>query len=285
MTTTPGLPIPPVELSNLTDPSPPKINIALVFLAPYGLLIFGSLVGGILAGLIGLSVRWLVTGLQVGAVIVPTVLLFRYYRISMKDMAAVRLPSPIPLLGLVFFLAGLVVMEDTLMYTVMEIAPTFLVNSFKIMLQAQAEIMAIEKLSEYLWYLVVVVLGAGVFEELLFRGLLLRACLQHMPATPSIILNGIFFGIMHQSIIGFTYYFLLGASLAYVAIRTRTLVYGIFLHCTLNLAAALLARQFGVLMRLPLPAWIAVIGGTAACVGGMALFVATTRPRPDAPVQ
>ena len=243
---------------------------------------------GVMAAFMQVSIRWMVTVLQLGAVVFPTLALYRHYRLRVFDVAALRFPAPLPLFGLLVFLTGLVVVQDTLMNLVMEVAPDFLAESFRQLLLAQAQIMDVQTKAQFVWYLVIVVFGAGVFEELLFRGLILRACTQHLPAVPTIILNGIFFGIMHQSVIGFSYYFVLGAVLAYVALRTGTLIYGIVLHCLLNLSAMILALKYGVLMKLPIPSLLAILGGLAAVGLGLALFAATessrrNRPAPIAP--
>ncbi len=87
--------------------------------------------------------------------------------------------------------------------------------------------------------LVVVALLPAVCEELLFRGYVLGALTNRYSNTVSIILSSALFGIYHMSVVKFFTTALLGAVIAYVAHKTKSLIPGIIMHFTNNAIACL----------------------------------------------
>jgi membrane protease YdiL (CAAX protease family) len=286
---------PPVDSTGAAEPvQPPSeekpISLAAAFLIPFFMLIIpGSFVVAFFM-VAESSLRHAVTITQIGAVIVPTLLLYRHYNRSVLKMTAPQVPSPLPLAGLLIFLSGLVLFGDTFMYLVTLIVPEVIADYFWQMIHLQAELMEIHTVLDFIWYMAIVVLGAGIFEELLFRGLILQASLRHVPPLPAVLLNGLLFAVMHQNAIAGLYYFILGAVLAWAAIRTGTLIYGMIIHGTLNFGAWLLHLQFGDLVHFPIPAPVALLLGAAIVALGIWLFQATEKknlvtlfPKPAAP--
>jgi membrane protease YdiL (CAAX protease family) len=98
--------------------------------------------------------------------------------------------------------------------------------------------------------LVVLVLLAGlaapVVEELLFRGLLLRALLRRMPAVGAVAVSGVAFGLVHfiggealGTAVALPALVTLGVISAAVAVRTGDLSRSILLHAGFNLLTIL----------------------------------------------
>ena len=86
---------------------------------------------------------------------------------------------------------------------------------------------------------------APIFEELLFRGLLLRSLLRRMPAWAAVVVSSVAFGVVHfldpatipivPALIG------LGIVSAVLAIRSGGLLRSIALHMGFNLVTVVIA--------------------------------------------
>jgi membrane protease YdiL (CAAX protease family) len=96
--------------------------------------------------------------------------------------------------------------------------------------------------------LVVLAVGAGILapvvEELLFRGLLLRALLRRMPAMQAVAVCGFSFAMVHWildprigTFVAIPALFAMGMISAGIALRTGDLSASIFLHMGFNLLA------------------------------------------------
>lgn len=81
---------------------------------------------------------------------------------------------------------------------------------------------------------VMVCVLAPVLEEMLFRGLVLRAFLQRYPRGPAIFASAILFGAAHLNLYQFVVGLVLGALLGWLYERTRSLVPCIGLHGCYN---------------------------------------------------
>lgn len=254
------------------DSNPGPISLAMVFLVPLALMNLFGIVVSIVFVKLGWGMHAMVAVIQISAIIVPTLLFYKRYNRNILRTVAPKRPGLVALFGLVFFLGGLIVSGDTFMYHLSRLVPSVFARGFQNLIDAQAAIMTISGIPMFIWYLLIPVLGAGIFEELLFRGLILTASIQRMSPRAAILLNGILFGVMHQSLVAFVYYFVLGAALAYIALRSGTLVYGIILHCALNFSALYFFRWFGSMMKLPIPDIFAVGGGLFAMAAGLWLF-------------
>lgn len=277
----------------MTEPSAPKsltesnhipdkqtidrpISIALVFFLPLGLLILFGILAGILMTF-DLPLLAFITIVQVFAIVVPTIWLFSNQKWGMVEMTSPKIPKFSPTLSLILFLAAFIVLSDALTLFLVELLPEALTRSIIGMMELQAQLVSSNTPFEWVVLVLVVVFGPAIFEELLCRGLFLKACTQRMPAAPAIILNGIFFGVLHQSMVIFTYYFLIGAIFSWIALRSGTLIYGMILHALLNATVLGLSAKYHYSEGFPIPFPIAVIGGIGCCVVGLYLFHLTTR--------
>lgn len=90
-------------------------------------------------------------------------------------------------------------------------------------------------------YLVVIAGSAGLCEEILFRGFIMRSY-ERLGQWKAIILSGIFFGMFHfnlQNLLGPVF---LGVIIGYIVIRTNSLWMGIYAHMVNNAFALFLGR-------------------------------------------
>jgi len=84
---------------------------------------------------------------------------------------------------------------------------------------------------------------APLFEEMLFRGLLLRAFLQRYPRGVAIVASALYFGAAHLNIYQFFLAFFLGLLLGWLYERSQSLIPCLALHAALNSTVFLLSNQ------------------------------------------
>jgi membrane protease YdiL (CAAX protease family) len=84
---------------------------------------------------------------------------------------------------------------------------------------------------------------APIFEELLFRKILIDRCVQFGELN-AIILSGIIFGLFHMNISQFFYATALGMIFAWVYIRTGNILYTMFLHFCINTVGGVIPSIF-----------------------------------------
>lgn len=89
-------------------------------------------------------------------------------------------------------------------------------------------------------------LGAGIFEELLFRGAVLGN-LRRFGDKTAILASAFLFAAFHGNLIQAPFAFVLGLYLGYVACKTDNIVYAILIHATNNGVAVLLTFLSSVL--------------------------------------
>lgn len=83
-------------------------------------------------------------------------------------------------------------------------------------------------------YLIVLSILVPVFEEVLFRGLILYRLKLFLSARISIIVSSVLFGILHVDFFGA---FIFGVAVAYITIGTKSLLPAIIIHITNNFIA------------------------------------------------
>ena len=92
---------------------------------------------------------------------------------------------------------------------------------------------------------------APVFEELYFRGLILKICKRSFGMIWCLLFNGISFAVFHGNIIQASYAFFAGVYLAYLAFEFDTIIPSIFAHSLQNSFATLLPTfggLFGIIL-------------------------------------
>lgn len=76
-----------------------------------------------------------------------------------------------------------------------------------------------------------------IFEELLFRGIILGGLLKRYPPTIALITSSLLFGLFHLDFIGST---IVGSILGWIYYRTQNLSYCILIHFSINLTGTIL---------------------------------------------
>ncbi|MDP4092938.1 MAG: type II CAAX endopeptidase family protein [Bacillota bacterium] len=84
------------------------------------------------------------------------------------------------------------------------------------------------------------VLFAPISDELIFRGVMLNICRNHMPLALANILQAIAFGIYHGNLVQGIYALVLGLFLGYLMIWFGSLLVPVFLHVIINLTGNLM---------------------------------------------
>ena len=92
-------------------------------------------------------------------------------------------------------------------------------------------------------FLILVVVVAPLVEEMVFRGVVLRASLRRMPAAPAVLVSGGSFALLHlldvATLPGIPQLFGVGVVSAMVALRSGDLSRSIYFHAGFNLLAAI----------------------------------------------
>jgi hypothetical protein len=123
------------------------------------------------------------------------------------------------------------------------------------------------------------VIAGPLFEELLFRGIILRGLLARLPVGRAVFVSALLFGIAHLNIYQLVGGTLVGIPLGWLYVRFRSVLPGVFLHAAMNGLSALI----GNLTRADLPAselplWF-LLASLAAFFAGARLLWALTRLR------
>ena len=92
-----------------------------------------------------------------------------------------------------------------------------------------------------IWFnLIIISLLAPIFEEILFRKLLIDRTIKY-GAKVSIILSAVIFALFHGNLNQFFYALLMGGFFAYVYIKTGKIIYTIILHGIINLMGSVVS--------------------------------------------
>lgn len=94
-----------------------------------------------------------------------------------------------------------------------------------------------QNLQEYLSYLVVLSVFAGICEEVLFRGAIMPSLEEH-GYVPAIVFSSLLFALFHVTFLNLFTTFILGMVMAVVVIKTGSLWGGILYHMLNNFIAA-----------------------------------------------
>ena len=94
-----------------------------------------------------------------------------------------------------------------------------------------------------LFNILIISIIAPIFEEILFRKLLIDKCIKYGVRT-SILISAIIFAFFHGNLNQFFYAFFLGAFFAYVYIQSGKITYTIILHIIVNLMGSVASLIF-----------------------------------------
>ncbi|MCH5297307.1 MAG: CPBP family intramembrane metalloprotease [Ruminococcus sp.] len=87
------------------------------------------------------------------------------------------------------------------------------------------------------------VIFAPIFEELLFRGVVLKNC-EPMGQWFAIIISGIIFGLWHENYPQFLFAAVLGCFSAFMVVKTRSIIPSIIVHFLINSLSTVIALIF-----------------------------------------
>lgn len=131
--------------------------------------------------------------------------------------------------------------------------------------------------------LLVMAVMPAVFEEALFRGVLLNTCEKSVGSINTIFIVGLCFSLFHASPEQTIYQFIAGCTFAFIAIRSGSILPSVLMHFLNNgllvvLGACNLYDEAGSLV-MPDGAFIAVTVLSAVCfIAGIALLVFDKKP-------
>lgn len=91
--------------------------------------------------------------------------------------------------------------------------------------------------------LIIISIIAPIFEELMFRKVLIDRTIKY-GAKLSILLSALIFALFHGNLSQFFYAFLLGGFFAYIYVKTGKITYTITLHAIINLFGSVIATFF-----------------------------------------
>lgn len=117
--------------------------------------------------------------------------------------------------------------------------------------------------------LAVAVLPA-LFEEIIFRGLLLKG-MRSFGTVGAVLISGALFALYHQNPAQTLYQFCCGAAFALVAVRSGSILPTVFSHF-LNNAFIILLTKFGV-EQFPAPVLAIVLSVSAVCLVGLLVWL------------
>lgn len=208
-------------------------------------LITGSLVPLIMSlSLSGDPAQYFIYGMLLGQIVKGLIALFFIRSIKvkkLKDYRSVLIGIGTVGFGLIITNLTIYLMQDT---QILESALKLLEEAF----DGQGPLVFL-----------VVVIGAPIVEEILFRGILFGKLIDVLSPKMAIFLSGAVFGIYHFNIIQTPNTFVMGMVLAYVYYKTGNIKEPILIHLTNNLLAMVPILDQG-LMGFPIYLILIVIG-------------------------
>ncbi len=118
-------------------------------------------------------------------------------------------------------------------------------------------------------YLITFAILPAIFEEILFRGILLN-CFSGMRRIVSVLISALLFALYHQSFVQFFYQFIYGVALGFLATNAKSVIPCIIAHFINNFTVLLLSYlQISLNLFSPI---VLVIGANALAVFGTIIF-------------
>lgn len=129
-----------------------------------------------------------------------------------------------------------------------------------------------EILGTQLTSVLAVVIAGPIFEELLFRGIILRGLLARMAPGRAVVVSSLVFGIAHLDIHQVVTATLIGLPLGWLYVKFRSAVPGMFLHAAVNALAVIGAATMGQdIGAADLPVWFLLVA-LAGLIAGIRLL-------------
>lgn len=177
---------------------------------------------------------------QILVLALPAFLIAWYFKLNAASTFSLRTPATLPGLGSLLMAASIVPVSNLLRSVQFHWFPP---NAD--LLGGQAEAL----LSGSLFGVIVVMaIIPAICEELLFRGFLLSGLRQKLSTPVTLVVVGLIFGLFHMHIEQIPVHSLLGALLAYICIRSGSILPGILVHLANN-AISVASPTYGWMAR------------------------------------
>ncbi len=167
---------------------------------------------------------------QVFVVLLPAIIFWRRFNLNqasfsrLAPLKATYLPA-IFLMAISFWIINLIFATGLVLY---------LMN---LGFQPIVAIQPPATIQEYLGYIVVLSIFAGICEEVLFRGTIMPS-MESRGLVPAIVFSSLLFALLHGSLLNLVNTFILGVVMAVIVIKTGSLWGGIIYHMLNNFFAA-----------------------------------------------
>jgi membrane protease YdiL (CAAX protease family) len=167
---------------------------------------------------------------QVLIILIPALLYWRRFALDQVTFARLR---PLPLK----FVPAIVILAAAMWLVNVFIAAGLVGGLMELGFKPLVVIEPPTTWQQYLGYIVVLSVFAGICEEVLFRGTIMPA-LEQYGLVPAIIFSSLLFALLHGSLLSLISTFSLGVIMAVIVIKTGSLWGGIIYHMLNNFYAA-----------------------------------------------
>lgn len=164
-----------------------------------------------------------------------------YLRISgewfsdMVNMQAIKLKPLLVTLGILLACFIALPLFELINEPLRQILPPGIVEREILMNERNTELFVQSDPIQFIFSLIVVALLPAIFEELVFRGFLIKKMLQSgMSDMGAILMSGAIFALTHMQPLKFLSMFVLGAALGFVYVRFKNLKYSMIMHFLFN---------------------------------------------------
>jgi uncharacterized protein len=215
------------ELNSVTNGEESKPNLKSVmrlFIAVFLLLLF---FGSFLQGW-HFEYGMMIT--QVAIILLPALWFWRRHRVNQVAFARLHTLQP-------GFIPVIIVLSASMWILNMVVASGMVLGLMEFGYEPVMVIEPPRTVQDYLMYIVVLSVFAGICEEVLFRGTIMPA-LEQYGAVPAIVFSSLLFALFHGSFLNLISTFTLGAVMAVIVIKTGSLWGGILYHMLNNFYAA-----------------------------------------------
>lgn len=216
--------------------SPGKAGI-IVFLSIFAFMVLGLGVR-VLAEVVWGKIEWNSPFMLVEVmIVVPAIYIVRHYRYSISKAFRLNPVAPSVLLWSVFAGISLAVLGDQLD----RIIQLWFPMPLELIEQLELTFMT-PHLGDFILLLVIATIGAGICEEMLFRGFLQQIFEKRLLLWSAILLPALLFGVIHVLPWLVVQISILGIALGLIAWRTKSIYPTIIMHALNNLVAILFIR-------------------------------------------
>jgi len=167
---------------------------------------------------------------QVLIILIPAIIYWRRFAVDQVAFARLR---PLPLK----FIPAIIILAASMWLVNIFIAAGLVGGLMELGFKPLVMIEPPTTWQQYLGYVVVLSVFAGICEEVLFRGTIMPA-LEQYGLVPAIIFSSLLFALLHGSLLSLLSTFSLGVVMAVIVIKTGSLWGGILYHMLNNFYAA-----------------------------------------------